>query len=333
MRIRGVWPCDNPPTDLFKNGGNARGDDRGHVKKIFRQVSEIHTEFSFELFPPKSEIGEKNLLSQIHLVERIKTRAICVTSGAGGSGNDRTLKTIKSLENNVSSNLTAHLTCIAATKNQTHQSLDRYAQEGIFNIVALRGDLNEDQNDLTTLDSYGNAANLVRGIRNRNDGDQFHISVAGYPETHPKAKSRKSDLENLKEKVDAGADLILTQFFFDPVTFLQFIEDTDRVGINVPIIPGLIIPSNFHRVFKFAEKCGTHIPDSLIKKFDGVESGSETANRIAAEITLQQCSHLSENGIRSFHFYTLNRLDLVVPVCELLQEGISSSPKPVHRKP
>ncbi len=303
------------------------------MEKISEQISETDTEFSFELFPPKSETGEKNLLNQIHLVDRIKTRALCVTSGAGGSGNDRTLQTIKSLENKTNSNLAAHLTCIAATKNQTQKSLDNYAQEGIFNIVALRGDLNEDQNNLTTLDSYGNATNLVRGIRNRSDSNQFHISVAGYPETHPKAKSRKSDLENLKGKVDEGADLILTQFFFDPIVFFQFVEDTDRVGINIPIIPGLIIPTNFHRVFNFAEKCGAHIPDSIVKKFDGVESGSETANRIATEITVQQCSQLSENGIRSFHFYTLNRLDLVVPVCEILQEGISSSPKPSDKKP
>ena len=303
------------------------------MEEIFKQVSDTPIDFSFEVFPPKSEIGEKNLLSQIHLVDRIKTRALSVTSGAGGSGNDRTLETIKSLENEVSSNLAAHLTCIAATKNHTQQSLDRYAHEGIFNIVALRGDLNEDLNDLTTLDSYGNATNLVRGIRSRSDGDQFHISVAGYPETHPKAKSRKSDLENLKGKVDEGADLILTQFFFDPEIFFRFIEDTDRVGIKLPIVPGFIIASNFHRVFSFAEKCGAHLPDTIVKRFDGVESGSEEANRIATEITLQHCSQLSENGIRSFHFYTLNRLDLVVPVCELLQQDISSSSKLVRREP
>ena len=303
------------------------------MNKITEKVPETSVAFSFELFPPKSDTGNRNLLTQMQLVERIKPRALCVTSGAGGTGNNRTLETIKSLESAGGSNLTAHLTCVGSTKSQTQHSLDRYAQEGIFDIVALRGDLNENHHDLSTQDSYGNATNLVRGIRNRSDGDQFHVSVAGYPETHPKATSEKADLENLKGKVNEGADLVLTQFFFDPTIFFRFIESTDRLGIHVPVVPGIIIASNFHRVFNFAEKCGTHVPDSIIKKFDEVESGSETANRIATEITLQQCSQLLENGIRMFHFYTLNRLDLVVPVCESIQGDIPSSPKLVSGKP
>ena len=303
------------------------------MKKISEKTSKPPIEFSFELFPPKSAAGETNLHNQIQLVERIKPRTLCVTSGAGGSGNNRTLETIKSLESAGSVNLTAHLTCAGATKTQTQYSLDRYAHEGIFDIVALRGDLNENHHGLSNLDGYGNATNLVRGIRNRSDGDQFHISVAGYPETHPKARSEKADLENLKRKVDEGADLILTQFFFDPEIFFRFIESTDKLGIHVPIVPGVIIASNFHRVFNFAEKCGTHVPDSIVRKFDGVESGSETAKRIATEITLQQCSQLLEKDTRMFHFYTLNLLDIVVPVCEWLQGNIPSSPKLVGGKP
>ena len=297
------------------------------MAKNYVKSRKEHLSFSLELFPPKTDRGRESLLGQIPLVESIKPRTLSVTSGAGGTGNNRTLSTIKAIKEKTDVPLTAHVTCIADDKVDTQHSLDEYTDEGIYNILALRGDPNESEPDSPAIDSYGSAAALVRGIRSRSDGDQFYISVAGYPEVHPKAQSKKTDLESLKTKVAEGADLIITQFFFDPLIFLKFLEETEESGINAPIVPGIIVISDFSRIANFAAKCGTHIPDWIAGRFAGIEPGSEEANSLAEEITTQQCSQLMEHGIRMFHFYTLNRLDLVVPICEKLLGGYSSQSK------
>jgi len=290
----------------------------------FTRLGEERLSFSLELFPPKTDKGSENLLAQIPLVNAIGPRTLCVTSGAGGTGNNRTLSTIKAIEGKTNVPLTAHLTCIADDRSETQHLLDDYAEESIFNIVALRGDTNEAEIGPPDVDSYGNAAALVRGIRSRRDGDQFHISVAGYPEVHPKAYSKKADLESLKTKVGEGADLIISQFFFDPEIFLRFLDDTERFGIDVPIVPGIIVISDFSRISNFAAKCGAHIPDEIAHRFSTVDAGSEEANSLAGEVATQQCLQLIESGVRTFHFYTLNQLDLVVPICESLLNEFSS---------
>lgn len=276
--------------------------------------------FSLELFPPRTDKGSEVLFSQLPLVERIKPRTICVTSGAGGTGNNRTLSTIKSIKPQTDIPLTAHLTCIGSRRSETQQALDEYAEERIYNIVALRGDLDTTESHPSADDSYGSAAALVRGIRSRRDGNQFHISVAGYPEVHPKAQSRKADLDILKRKVEEGADCILTQFFFDPVIYLQFLEATERLRIDVPIVPGIIAISDFPRISSFAEKCGATMPEWIVDRLASIDPRSEDAISLAKEITIQQCSQLIENGVRMFHFYTLNQLGLIASICETLEK-------------
>ncbi len=278
-----------------------------------------HLSFSLELFPPKTDKGVKNLLRQLPLVEDIQPRTVCITSGAGGTGNNRTLSTIRTIQSHTNIPPTAHLTCVANEKKEIQDSLNEYAQEGIYRIVALRGDPNEQDPLPPPTDSYGDAAALVQGIRNRSDGDLFHISVAGYPEVHPKAQSRKSDLLNLKRKVDEGADLILTQFFFEPEIYLQFVEATENLTIDVPIVPGIIVISDFPRISRFAAKCGATIPKWITDRFTNFDADSKDTTSLAKQIAIQQCSKLIENGVRTFHFYTLNQLDLIAGICETLQ--------------
>ena len=275
--------------------------------------------FSLELFPPKTDRGTASLLRQLPLVEKINIRTITVTSGAGGSGNNRTLSTIKAIRPETTAPPSPHITCIGNNKNETQHILDLYAEEHIYNILALRGDTNEAEITSPANDSYGSAASLVRGVRERSDGYQFHISVAGYPEVHPKAQSKKADLDNLKRKDDEGADLVLTQFFFDPKTYLDFLADTEEIGIDAPIVPGIILLTDFPRISSFAKKCGAAIPDWIIGRFDNIESNSKDAVSLAKEIAIHQCSELIENGVRMFHLYTMNRLDSIASICETLQ--------------
>jgi len=288
------------------------------IDKSIQSTTELLS-FSLELFPPKTDKGTANLLRQLPLVEKINVRTITVTSGAGGSGNNRTFSTVKSIRSKTTAPPTPHVTCIGNDKNETQHILDLYAEERIYDILALRGDTNEVEVASPAHDSYGTAASLVRGVRERSDGDQFHISVAGYPEVHPKAQSRKADLDNLKRKVDEGADLILTQFFFDPKTYLDFLVDTEALGIDAPIVPGIILLTDFPRISSFAEKCGATIPDWITGRFANIEPNSKDAVSLAKEITIRQCSELVENGVRMFHLYTMNRLDSIASICETLQ--------------
>ena len=288
------------------------------IDKSIQSTTELLS-FSLELFPPKTDKGTANLLRQLPLVEKINVRTITVTSGAGGSGNNRTFSTVKSIRSKTTAPPTPHVTCIGNDKNETQHILDLYAEERIYDIIALRGDTNEVEVASPANDSYGTAASLVRGVRERSDGDQFHISVAGYPEVHPKAQSRKADLDNLKRKVDEGADLILTQFFFDPKTYLDFLVNTEALGIDTPIVPGIILLTDFPRISSFAEKCGATIPDWITGRFANIEPNSKDAVSLAKEITIRQCSELVENGVRMFHLYTMNRLDSIASICETLQ--------------
>ncbi|MCH1512368.1 MAG: methylenetetrahydrofolate reductase [Acidimicrobiales bacterium] len=295
------------------------------MTKISREDQKASLSFSLEIFPPRTDSGNKVLLQQLPLLETIKPRTICVTSGAGGSNKGRTLKTIKALDGAASANPTAHLTCSGSSKEETHNSLDQYASENIFNIVALRGDPSEKMINTSDVDEYENAAEFVSGIRSRRDGHKFHISVAAYPEIHPKARSKEADVANLKAKIDHGADLILTQFFFEPDIFFRFMDDIEKVGIEAPIAPGIMVISNFERICNFASKCGASIPEWMTERFFGLAPGSDQANVIAEEIALDQCSALADQGIRKFHFYTLNRIDLTAPICQSLMNTYSSA--------
>jgi methylenetetrahydrofolate reductase (NADPH) len=195
--------------------------------------------------------------------------------------------------------------------------IDAYRDLGVTRLVALRGDPPLDEPD-PALTGYETAADLVAAIRARPDGDRFDISVAAYPEVHPKAASARADLDNLKRKVDAGADRAITQFFFDNDVFLRFRDRALAAGIDVPIVPGIMPVNNFAGVTRFAGKCGAAIPGWLAGALGGLDDDPEIQQLVAASIVAEQCQQLADNGVDAFHFYTLNRRHLASAACHRL---------------
>ena len=229
-------------------------------------------EVSFEFFPTATEAGADKLSDCARQLDDLSPSFFSVTYGAGGSTRDRTNETIANVRAAASADVAAHLTCVASTKDEVQGVIDSYRDTGIRRIVALRGDTPEgvDQFDQT---GYSDAAALVDGIRSRPDGAMFDISVAAYPETHPKAESRSKDIDNLKRKLDAGADRAITQFFFDTDEYFRFVEDCRLAGISAPIVPGIMPITNFERVSGFAARCGTKIPAWMPDLFGGLDDG------------------------------------------------------------
>lgn len=278
---------------------------------------------SFEFFPPVAD----RLAGLDGCAQRLAALApafMSVTYGAGGTTQDRTLAALNHLAATTAAPLAGHLTCVGATRDEVHAVIDAYAEAGIHRIVALRGDPPAGGDDGTVAGGYQSAAELVAGIRSRPDGATFDISVAAYPEVHPRAASARSDLDNLKAKIDAGADRALTQFFYDNEAFLRFQQAARGAGIDAPIVPGIMPVTNFGRVSSFAARCGTVIPDWMPELFGGLDDIPEVRQLVAATVAAEQCRHLAEHGVTSFHFYTMNQPDLTVAVCRML--GVVGSP-------
>jgi methylenetetrahydrofolate reductase (NADPH) len=211
----------------------------------------------------------------------------------------------------------AHLTCVDATKDEVDAVARAYWAAGVRHIVALRGDPPQGAGSKYEPHpgGYTNAADLVRGLKRIGN---FEISVAGYPEKHPESASLEADIENLKAKVDAGADRIITQFGFDNAYFLRYLERARAAGIWVPISPGIVPIHNFKQIANFAKRAGASVPSWLARRFDGLEEDAMTTHLIAAAVATEQVMDLVDEGIQKFHFYTLNRADLVYAICHLL---------------
>ena len=215
-----------------------------------------------------------------------------------------------------------HLTCVAADKDCIDSVVDGYLARGVDRIVALRGDAPADavgcDSDGSHPDGYRDAADLVAGIRRRPDADKIDISVAAYPEVHPKAQSAKADMDNLKRKLDAGADRALTQFFFDTEVFLRFLDDARTAGITAPIVPGIMPVTNFAGICRFSERCGTKVPTWMHDLFADLDEAPEVRELVAATVAAEQCKLLIEHGVRDFHFYTMNKPNLIAATCRIL---------------
>src|SRR5205807_4137638 len=210
----------------------------------------------------------------------------------------------------------AHLTCVAASRAEIDAVAQEYWQAGVRHIVALRGDPpGGAQNYEPHPGGYPYAADLVAGLKNVAD---FEISVAAYPETHPEARSADHDLDNLRSKVDAGATRAITQYFFDVDLFLRFRDRAAAAGITVPIVPGILPVTNFAQVKKFSAACGASIPGWMAAHFEGLDEDPDTRRLVATSLAAEQCRRLHANGVHEFHFYTLNRADLIVAICHLL---------------
>lgn len=272
---------------------------------------------SFEFFPPKTEKMEETLWSSITRLAPLGPEFVSVTYGAGGSTRERTHATVTRLLKETPLKPAAHLTCVDATKEEVNAVAKTYWDEGVRHIVALRGDPAQGTGAKYEPfpGGYKNAADLVSGLKAIGD---FEISVAGYPEKHPESPSIEADIENLKAKVDAGADRIITQFGFDNAYFLRFIERARAAGIWVPISPGIVPIHNFKQVAGFAKRAGASVPSWLARRFEGLEDDSATSHLVGAAVATEQVMDLVDEGIKKFHFYTLNRADLVYAICHLL---------------
>ncbi|MEZ5842315.1 MAG: methylenetetrahydrofolate reductase [NAD(P)H] [Hyphomicrobiaceae bacterium] len=272
---------------------------------------------SFEFFPPKTEAMADALWASIRRLEPLGPKFVSVTYGAGGTTRERTHATVARLVGETSLAPAAHLTCVGASRDEVDEVVRAYWAAGVRHIVALRGD---PAGGVGTRfephpDGYANSAELVAGIKRV---AAFEVSVGGYPETHPESPTVESDIAFLKAKVDAGADRIITQFFFDNAHYLRFVERCRAAGIWCPILPGIVPIHNFKQVASFAGKTGASVPSWVARRFEGLEGDAGTTHLIAAAVAAEQVMDLVDHGVRQFHFYTLNRADLVYAICHLL---------------
>jgi methylenetetrahydrofolate reductase (NADPH) len=284
---------------------------------------------SFEFFPPKTEKMEQALWTAIERLAPLQPEFVSVTYGAGGTTRERTHNTVVRLVDDTDLKPAAHLTCVAATRSEIDAIARDYWEQGVRHIVALRGDPVSGPGSKYEPhpDGYVNAADLVGGLKRI---APFEVSVAGYPEKHPESLSLEADMENLKAKVDAGADRIITQFGFDNAHYLRFLERARAAGIWVPITPGIVPIHNFKQVAGFAERAGASVPSWLARRFEGLENDPGTSHLVAAAVATEQVMDLVDEGVKSFHFYTLNRADLVYAICHLLglRERQAAIPQP-----
>ena len=282
-----------------------------------RLVGSGDIDVSFEFFPPKSEKMEEALWTCIRRLEPLAPEFVSVTYGAGGSTRERTHNTVSRIVKETALRPAAHLTCVEATKSEVEEVAKAYQAAGVKHIVALRGDPAGGVGSAYTPhpDGYANAAALVEGLKKNGN---FEISVAGYPEKHPESPSLAADMDNLKAKVDAGADRIITQFGFDNTHFLRFLERSRASGIWVPITPGIVPIHNFRQVAGFAIRAGATVPAWVARRFEGLDEDVKTSHLVAVAIATEQVMDLVDEGVKSFHFYTLNRADLVYAICHLL---------------
>lgn len=271
---------------------------------------------SFEFFPPATEKAEASLWAVIERLAPVRPSFVSVTYGAGGTTRARTHDTVVRIAKETDLKPAAHLTCVGAAQEEIDAIARRYWQAGIRHIVALRGDAPKGQDPYQPYPGgYAYASDLVAGLKKVGD---FEISVAAYPEVHPDAVSAEDDLDNLKRKIDSGASRAITQYFFDPDVYLRFLDKARANRIDVPIVPGILPVTNFAQVKKFSELCGTSVPDWLADLFEGLDDDAETRKLVAAFIAAEQCRVLYANGVRDFHFYTINRADLTFAICHIL---------------
>lgn len=273
-------------------------------------------EVSFEFFPPKTEKMEDTLWQSIRKLEPLNPSMVSVTYGAGGSTRERTHNTVERILNETSLTPAAHLTCVGASKEEVDEVARAYWDAGVRHIVALRGDMPKIGQAYRPHDGgYENAADLVNGLKKIGD---FDISVAAYPEMHPDSADVDADIENLKRKIDAGADRAITQYFFDTDIFFRFMDKVLAAGIDVPIVPGVMPVTNFKMAKNFSERCGTSVPGWLERLFAGLEEQPDVRRHVASMVTAEQCLRLYQGGVKNYHFYTLNRSDLTYTICHIL---------------
>lgn len=277
---------------------------------------------SFEFFPPKTDKMEAKLWESVARLEPMAPNFVSVTYGAGGSTRDRTQQTVAKIAQDTRLAPAAHLTCVGATKEEVLQVATDFWHAGVRHLVALRGDPPEGMGAKFEQHPGGfkGSVDLIAGIRAYDiaPGARFEISVSCYPERHPDSLGWDEDIAFLKAKQDAGADRAITQFFFEPEIYLSFLERARAGGVTMPIVPGIMLQPNFKGLCRMAGVVEASIPDWLHELYEGTEDDAETRELITANVAVELCHKLAEEGVKDFHFYTLNRASLALSTCRML---------------
>lgn len=266
---------------------------------------------SFEFFPPKTEEGRAKLRNTRDELAKLNPQYFSVTFGAGGSTQSGTYETVVEIQQETGIGAAPHLSCIGSTKENIREILNAYREKGIYRIVALRGDM---PSGMQEAGEFRHANELVAFIR-KETGDYFHIEVAAYPEFHPQSSSPKSDLENFKKKVDAGANSAITQYFYNSDAYFRFVDDADKMGIQIPIVPGIMPITNCNQLIRFSDACGAEIPIWIRKRLEGYGDDLDSIRKFGFEVTVQMCNQLLEQEVPGLHFYSMNQVQPSKSIC------------------
>lgn len=273
------------------------------IPNLYKKKSIV---YSFEFFPPKTEEGEKNLIQTIQELKSVQPGFVSVTYGAGGSTRDKTIELCSKIQTEFQITSMSHFTCIGANRDQIRTTLQYIQSLNIQNVIALRGDPPKgDINFCPATNGFANATELIQFIRS----EGFNFSLAGgcYPEKHPDSPTIETDIENLKKKVDSGAEFLITQLFFVNSVFEKFLDKVRKIGISIPIIPGIMPITSFNQIQKFKELAACEIPESLVQHLEQFKDDPDEFAKHSLEFTIQQCRELQSIKVRGIHFYTLNK--------------------------
>lgn len=288
------------------------------IKNMFQKGKTV---ISVEVFPPKRDDDIDKLYQTIEELKVINPDFVSVTYGAGGSTRDKTVDIASTIKNKIGIEVMAHLTCVNSTKDDIGSVIDQLKVNNIENILALRGDPPQGQTNFTkTIGGFGYANELVAYIKSRNES--WCIGVAGYPEGHIESPSLEEDIKNLKRKVDSGADFIVTQLYYDNKDFFRFLELTKKVGINIPIVPGIFPILNFNAIKKITSLCGAKVPKNLLDKLEKYQDNQEEIEKIGVEYSIKQVEELIENKIEGIHFYSMNKSKATITIYEAIKNKI-----------
>ena len=270
-----------------------------------RSQKEFPRTFSFELFPPKTEAGMDKLQHNVRKLVTLDHCFFSVTYGAGGSTQDRTFAAVGWLRS-LGITTAPHLSCIGATQDNIREILAHYRNQGIDRIVALRGDMPSGMGEPGDFRYANELVSFIRG----ETGDHFHIEVAAYPEVHPQAPGAQADLVSFKRKMESGADSAITQYFYNPDAYFRFVESCEKLGLDAPIVPGIMPISNYTQLARFSDSCGAEIPRWLRKRLEDFGDDLDQIRAFGIEVVTAMCQRLLEEGAPGLHFYTMNQAAL-----------------------
>jgi methylenetetrahydrofolate reductase (NADPH) len=277
--------------------------------------------FSFEFFPPKSEEAAETLAVVRDRLVELDPRFFSVTFGAGGSTQAKTFETVLDIQKETSVRAAPHLSCVGSTRENIRSLLNQYKANDINQIVALRGDIPSGMRDAG---EFGYANELVEFIREET-GDHFHIEVAAYPEFHPQAANATADLQNFKRKVEAGADSAITQYFYNADSYFQFVESCEKLGLDLPVVPGIMPVMNYTQLARFSDMCGAELPRWMRKRLEAYGDDRDSIRAFGQEVVTKLCERLLEQGAPGLHFYTMNQSKAILAICENLDLGGASN--------